>query len=183
MFESVIQSITSYASLSEQEIENFTARLELRQFDKGELLLEAGEVCVSWSFVIKGSFREYHTDQELNEVTTNLFTENAWTLNHSSFTGQLPSKGKIEAFEDSEVFQLSVHDLHHLIGESPAFFALGKILEVDSKKPKSSANPEEKYLALLAQNSVIVQKFPLKYIASYLGMTPETLSRVRRKIQ
>ncbi|WP_436514668.1 hypothetical protein [Ekhidna sp. To15] len=70
-----------------------------------------------------------------------------------------------------------------LTSKSPAFFALGKILEVDSKKPKSSAKPEEKYLWLLKHNPVIIQKFPLKFIASFLGMTPETLSRVRSKIQ
>ncbi|WP_421763900.1 Crp/Fnr family transcriptional regulator [Ekhidna sp.] len=183
MFEQVIQSITSYASLSDEEIESFTKRMQLLQFGKGEHLLEAGNVCMSWSFVASGSFREYHFDQELNEVTTNLFTENTWALNHSSFTGQLPSKSKIEAFEDSEVLQLTIHDLHHLIGEFPAFFALGKILEVDSKKPKPSANPEEKYLWLLKHNPTIIQKFPLKYIASFLGITPETLSRVRSKIQ
>lgn len=183
MFEAVIQSITSYASLSESEIESLTQRLKVRCYEKGETLLDIGETCMSWSFLSKGAFREYYIDQELNDVTTNLFTASSWVLNRSSFTSQLPSKCKIEAFEDSEVLQLTVHDLHHLIGESPAFFALGKILEVEAKKPNISAKPEEKYLSLLEQNPVIIQKFPLKYIASYLGMTPETLSRVRNRIQ
>ncbi|MEP1034275.1 Crp/Fnr family transcriptional regulator [Ekhidna sp.] len=183
MFESVIQSITSYASLSEKEIECFVEQMTPRQLDKGDLLLQTGEVCMSWAFLTKGSFREYYLDEDLNEVTTNLFTINSWVINNSSFTGQIPSKCKIEAFEESEILVIGIHDLHHLISESPAFFALGKILEVDSKKPKSSATPQEKYLQLLDQNSAIIQKFPLKYIASYLGMTPETLSRVRRKIK
>lgn len=183
MFDSVIQSITSYAPLSEEDVKRFTDRIEIKLMDKGELLLEIDEVSSHWAFVNKGSFREYYRDQNLNEVTTQLFTENSWAINHSSFTGQLPSKCKIEAFEDSEVLMIGIHDLHHLIGESPAFFALGKILEVDSTRPSTIATPEEKYLWLLKHNPAIVQKFPLKHIASYLGMTPETLSRVRSKIQ
>ena len=182
MFDAVIQSIKSYAELSEKDIANFTERLKTIHLKKGELLLDINEVCQQWAFCVRGSFREYYQDDNLDEVTTNLFTKNSWVINHSSFTGQLPSKGKIEAFEDSEVMSISIHDLHHLISESPAFFALGKILEVDSIRPSATATPEEKYLQLLDQNPAIVQKFPLKFIASYLGMTPETLSRVRKKI-
>lgn len=182
MFESLIQSITSYASLSEREISLFTEQMELRKYSKGELLLEIDEVCMSWAFITKGSFREYYINEEVNEVTTNLLPQNSWALNHSSFTGQKPSKCKIEAFEDSEALVINIHDLHDLIGKSPAFFALGKILEVDSKHIQSQASPEEKYLLLLDQNPDIIRKFPLKYIASFLGMTPETLSRVRRRI-
>lgn len=183
MYDALVQSITSYAPLSDADTKRFIDRMKVRQLNKGERLLEIGEVCVNWSFVTNGSFREYYTNQELNDVTTNLFTSNSWAINHSSFTGQLPSKCKIEAFEESEVLMIGIHDLHHLIGESPAFFALGKILEVDSTRPSTTANPEEKYLWLLKHNPAIVQKFPLKHIASYLGMTPETLSRVRSKIQ
>ena len=182
MFESLIQSITSYAPLSEEDVQSFINRMELRTLAKGELLLEIDEVCSQWAFVNSGSFRGYYRDQELNEVTTHLFTEHTWAINHSSFTGRLPSTSKIEAFEDSEVLTISIHDLHHLIGESPAFFALGKILESDSSRPPTTATPEEKYRWLLQEYRPIIQKFPLKYIASFLGMTPETLSRVRGKI-
>ena len=182
MFESLIRSITSYATLSESDIESFTNRMNVQPIAKGQLLLEIDEVCSQWAFVTKGSFRGYYQDKDLNEVTTHLFTENTWAINHSSFTGQLPSKSKLEAFEASEVLTISIHDLHDLIGESPAFFALGKILEADSSRPATTATPEEKYLWLLNQYPAIIQKFPLKYIASFLGMTPETLSRVRSKI-
>ncbi len=183
MFDAVIQSIKSYADLSEKDIKSFTGRLKTVHLNKGELLLNVNAVCQQWAFCVQGSFREYYLNDNLDEITTNLFTENSWVINHSSFTGQLPSKCKIEAFEDSEVVSISIHDLHHLIGESPAFFALGKILEVDSTRPSATATPEEKYLQLLDQNPAIIQRFPLKHIASYLGMTPETLSRVRGKIR
>lgn len=183
MFEGVIKSITSYANLSEQEIAFFTDKLVLKQFSKGDLLLEVGEVCMGWAFINQGSLRQYHLDEELNEITTNLFTTNTWALDHTSFTGQKPSSSKIESFDESECLFINIHDLHELIHNSPSFFALGKILEVDPRRLRSSATPEEKYLQLIDQDPSIIQTFPLKYIASYLGMTPETLSRVRRKIQ
>ncbi len=183
MHDSLIDSITSYASLSEQEIDLFIEKLETKKFGKGELLLAIGDVCMGWAFVNKGSFREYYTDEEVNEVITNLFTENKWALNHASFTSRKPSQSKIEAFEESEVFFINIEDLHDLIHKSPSYFALGKILEVEANRLQSNATPEEKYLQLLEHNPKIIQVFPLKFIASYLGMTPETLSRVRRKIQ
>lgn len=182
MFEPLIQSINSYASLSQQEIDDFTGRISLQQYEKDTCLLDIGEICMEWGFIASGSFREYYLNSEMDEVTTNLFTENDWVLNHQSFTGQKPSKCRIEAFEDSKVLKLNVHDLHDLIGKSPAFFALGKILEVETKFPQS-ASPEEKYLKLIKEKPELIQKFPLKYIASYMSITPETLSRVRARIQ
>ena len=65
---------------------------------------------MGWAFVNKGSFKEYYTDEEVNEVITNLFMDGTWALNHTSFTGRKPSKSKIEAFEESEVFFINIED-------------------------------------------------------------------------
>lgn len=183
MYQPVIDSIQSYASLSEAEIQDFTDRLLLCELKKGDRILEIGEVCQDWSFIVTGSFRAYYLDEDLNEITTNLFLENSWMLNHASFTGQKPAKSKLEAFEDSTVLSINIEDLHLLIGKSPAYFGLGKILETKHESDHPKASPEEKYQKLISAKPKLIQKFPLKYIASYLGMTPETLSRVRNRIR
>ncbi|MEO9872165.1 Crp/Fnr family transcriptional regulator [Ekhidna sp.] len=180
MNDAITKSMQSYGSFTAEELELFHSQLDKREIAKGESILDKGETCMEISFLKQGSFKQFYRNSELDEVIINLFAENSWVLDHSSFTGQKPSKCKIEAFEDSEILTINVHHLHELIGRYPSFFALGKILEVD--RSFDGKSPEEKYLKLLDQNPVIIQKFPLKYIASYLGMTPETLSRVRRKI-
>ncbi len=169
--------------MTQQEVNIFLDLLVRKSFAKGELLLDIGEVCKAFSFIIKGSFKQYFKNEELDEEITNLFIENDWVLNHQSFTAQKPSLYKIEAFEDSEILSINIHQLHELIRLHPSFFALGKILESIDSGLKSKKTPEEKYVSLLDSRPEFIQKFPLKYIASYLGMTPETLSRVRSRIR
>ena len=77
---------------------------------------------------------------------------------------------------------LNIHDLHALIGRSPSFFVLGKILEEIHDYQSQKLSPDQKYKLLLEKRPEVIQTFPLKYISSYLGMTPETLSRVRSRI-
>ncbi len=156
-------------------------RVNEKRVSKGVVLLSEGEVCRDLSFLLKGSFKQYHRNKELDEVIVNLFVEGDWVLNHQSFTSQKPSTHKIEAFEDSEILTINIHQLHELIGLYPSFFVLGKMLEASN--PYDLKTPEEKYIHLLETRPDFIQKFPLKYIASYLRMTPETLSRVRNKIR
>jgi CRP-like cAMP-binding protein len=106
-------------------------------------------------------------------------------LDYKSFTSQQPSLSIIQATEDSEVFELGVYDLHHLIRISDAFFQIGRIFQFALEQQGLQLQipaPKERYTFLLRTKPQVIQRFPLKYIASYLGMTPETLSRVRRNL-
>lgn len=110
--------------------------------------MDVGDVCSHFCFINHGSFCQYFVDDELEENITNLFIDNSWVLEHSSFIARKPSKNKIEAFENSEVLSLNIHDLHDLIAKSPSFLSVGKILDIGKNTFTSSNNsPTEKYQA------------------------------------
>lgn len=184
MYALLQSSIQSLGNFSPEHITQIMDRIEIRELERGEYILQQGQVCQSLYFVNSGSLRHYKDIDGYSELTINLFTESDWVIDHHSFVGQKPSQNNIQAFEDSTLLELTMHDIHDLIGRSPAFFMLGKVLEnAEPTKEESIKPPEEKYRALLKNSPQIIQRFPLKYIASYLGMTPETLSRVRAKIK
>ena len=182
MFEAILSAIRSLGPFSANDEEVFCAALQTKALKKGDSILEKGEVCKALCFVQKGSFIQYFMDENLDKVIANLFNQHDWAINRASFTGQKPSMHTIEAFEESTLQVLNIHDLHALIGRSPSFFVLGKILEEIHDYQSQKLSPDQKYKLLLEKRPEVIQTFPLKYISSYLGMTPETLSRVRSRI-
>lgn len=185
MFNSLEQSVRLYGHFSDEHFTLLTETLVVEGVSKGHRLLKKGSVCAGVYFVNKGSFRQYEVSNEGVDITLNFFTESDWMLDHKSFTSQKPSHTTIEAVEKSEVFFLSVARLHQLIKKADVFFQLGRVLEHVTESQQYQNNrltPEEKYELLLANRPHLIHKFPAKQIASYLGITPETLSRVRRKL-
>ena len=183
MFIEIIKSIQQIGRFSEQNIADFTDKLQLKTLPKDAFLLQKGQICNAAYFVKTGSLRQYNLNEDNEPLTLNLFTENDWVLDFDSFMHQKPSNNAIQAFEDTTVFELSIQAIHELIAVSQAFLLLGKLLEIGARDTAfDTLTPDEKYQYLLMKKPQIVQKFPLKYIASYLRMTPETLSRVRKKM-
>lgn len=185
MFETFRKAIQDLGKFSENECELLFSHLKAITFQKDYFLLKEGKICQSIYFVHQGGFRHYHITNTGEEITLNLFVENDWVLDYKSFTAQKPSTSIIQAAENSEVLELSVYDLHKLMKTSDSFFQIAKVFQyaIEQQEYKSQkVSPKEKYTDLLTNKPQIIQKFPLKYIASYLHITPETLSRVRRNI-
>ena len=185
IFSGVRKSLQQLGKFSESELEILTSKLKVKTIPKDDFILKAGKVCQSFHFVNHGSLRQYLISTDGTELTLNLFAEAEWALDYHSFTSQKSCGSDIQALEQTEVFEFDVYSLHALISQSQSFFKVAKLLEsglLDVLFYNGISSPEEKYLELLRKKPVWIQKFPLKYIASYLRMTPETLSRVRRKI-
>jgi CRP-like cAMP-binding protein len=180
--EPFIKAVMALGDFSQHHIDLLWAKVAVKEVSRDHLLLKKGQMCSALWFVNRGAFRLYRVNEEGIEETLQLCTAGDWLLDYESFTGRKPSKGFIKAYEESEVVELDVYALHSLIQHSPLFFKLGKVLEKGMSPFDLHATPEQKYRALLAQRPDLVQTFPLQYIASYLAIAPETLSRIRRRV-
>lgn len=166
---------------SDSDIALFKAYTTTRTIDKNHFLLHEGEICQSACYILSGSFFQFQTD-DTGENIIDLHLETEWMFNHQSLVEQLPSKTAIKAFATSEVIELRLNDLHCLITKSQSFLQLGRIFNQANNRTylfDNSLNPTEKYNYINEVKPYITKVFPVKMIASYLKMAPETLSRVR----
>jgi CRP-like cAMP-binding protein len=170
---------------SDYDVSLFEKKTKIRAVKKGEIMLREGEICQTAFYVISGSFYQYNFKDEIEENVIDLHIKNEWLLNEQSFIAQKPSENIIKAYSDSTVLELTLFSMHELIAQSPAFFQMGGILEMSKSRVHffdNSLSPLKKYQYILDNKPALLQKFPLKIIASYLKITPETLSRVRENL-
>lgn len=154
---------------------------------KGDILLKEGTVCKHIYFIYKGSFRFlFLKDNE--EVTTGLFTEGVCMTNMKSLTTLQPSNIFIQALEDAVVVKMNNASLKQLFKQAAELEKIGRVIlehmladEAEWREMYTIYNPEERYHFLIKKAPQLLQKVPLQYIASFLGMRRETLSRIRSR--
>lgn len=188
MFEQIINSIARYTSLDKSEQEYFVNKLEVRHYNKKEVILQEGKVCNYTYFINKGCLRYYYI-VEGKENTAQFFFENAWYTDFESFLSGKPTKQNIEALEKTELLLLSSKDLKEVYNEIPKFEKLGRQMAENAflgvrhrNEMLENYSAEERYLTLIKERPKVVERIPQHYIASYLGIQPESLSRIRKKI-
>lgn len=185
MFQHLAASIQTFGDFSPEHLSLLFDRIKVMNLKKDDLLIREGQVCKSFYFINAGSFRHFTIQENGEEATINLFISRDWMFEHKSFVTQQPSQNIIQAVSDSEIFNLHANDFHALVKIADGFFRLGRIFEHVTQNQEFQHNrltPEQKYERLLVSKPGLLQHFPLKHIASYLGITPETLSRIRKKI-
>ena len=185
MFESITASIQGFGNFSPEQISIILAKLTVLNLKKDEILIKEGQVCRTFYFINQGRFRHYKIQESGEEATINLYLSNEWMFEYKSFMSQQGSENIIQAVADSEILALTGNDFHALVKISDSFFRLGRVFEMVIQNQDFQHNrlsPEQKYERLLHNKPLLLQNFSLKHIASFLGMAPETLSRIRKKM-
>lgn len=160
----------------------------LKSFKKGENFIKSNQVNTKIAFIIKGGFRFFY-DKNDAEITCLLSFENGLIGSFESNILKLPCTQTIQAIEDSELFIIDYRDLEKLYDKSTKFERVGRlILEyyIAFLQQRITSylleTPEERYVQLITETPDILQRVPLQYIASYIGVTPVSLSRIRKRI-
>jgi CRP-like cAMP-binding protein len=159
-----------------------------KKIRKKQYLLQEGDVCKHLSFIVKGAMRQYTVDEKGNEHIVRFGIENWWMADRESFEFLTPTVYNIDAWEETELLQISLANLKELKETFPGMnkltLALDKRGHIAAQKRITAAislTAEEKYQDLFKTHPVFFQRFPQTMIASYLGISPETLSRIRKK--
>jgi CRP-like cAMP-binding protein len=175
-----------FVDFSDDELEAVWDFFRPRKLKKGEYLCKPGEIATETGFVVKGSFRVYYSI-EGKESTRFLGCENIFISSVPSFTTQKPSIEYVEALENSELLMLSFKDLQRMCELSPKWDRLVRYLAEYSYNEQQSRiyslialTAQERYEHLTKTRPDIIQRIPQYIIANYLGISPETLSRIRR---
>lgn len=157
----------------------------LKRYKKRQFLLHEGKICKSLFFIIKGAIRQYSVDDKGGEQILNLGIENWWTGDRESFHKEVPSIYNIDAWEDTEALLLSKF-YYYDINAIAAFTEMRIMLDDNQHfanqrrlKMAISHTADERYDDFIKSNPLFAQRFPQHIIASYLGVTKETLSRIR----
>ena len=190
MYEALKKYINKYglAEISEDDFELIKNKFTPKHYRKNQYLLQEGEVCKNAIFIVKGALQKYSIDQKGIEHIVDLCTENWWVGDRESFTMLTPSKYNIEAVEDCDVLLLTKANFQELVNTAPIFVSVLRTMDYNYQIASQerinstiSFSAEERYLNLLATNPALIQRFPQNMIASFLGVSPETISRIRNK--
>ncbi|WP_426473869.1 Crp/Fnr family transcriptional regulator [Chryseobacterium balustinum] len=163
--------------------------LKIRRIKKSEYFIRQGDHCQYFAFVKHGSLRSFHINEEGNDISYNFHFSGQSFTEYESLLQNKESALNIQALEDSELFLLHKEDLKNLYSIDPYWQAYGRqmkeFLYMDSKKRIEDLlyhSPEKRYKNLLEKSPHIFRIVPQKYIASYLGITPQSLIRIRKRI-
>lgn len=184
----LIQFIQQRSKASHQEIVEMAELFEEKTIAKGQFFLQAGTVSDEYFFMETGFMRAFTFDYDGNEVTTNFFRANGLVFEPASFFTRTPSKENIQALTPCSGYFIGFEQLNQLFHAMPAFREFGRGVLVNGfaalkQRTLSLINEtaETRYQQLLQHNGEIFQHAQLKQIASYLGITDTSLSRIRRE--
>ena len=188
MLRNYINEITS-SEISNDEFILIEQAFSLKMMKKKQFLLHEGTICKYMSFILKGALRQYRIDDKGMEHIVRFGIEGWWMSDRQSFMMLTPSKYNIEAIEDCELLVTTNEQLAKLTEKSPSFLKMAHVLDQrnyiateERMQVTLSHTAEERFIYLLNSYPTFLQRFPQTMLASFLGITPETFSRVRKQV-
>lgn len=189
MYDAILAHVGQFVSLEPAEADYFTSLLRYRLLRKRQYLVQAGDVCKFDSFVVKGCLRTYSVDERGAEHVVQFAVESWWTGDLYSFLSGSPAAYNTDALEDSELLQIDQASLDELYERVPKFERFFRILSQRAFVAAEqrviatiSQTAEERYRHFIERYPGLDQRVPQHLIASYLGFTPEFLSRIRKQM-
>jgi len=175
-------------SLSDNDWQMISQKFEPIEVPKRTQLTKEGQVATSIYFIIKGILRIFYTKEDV-EITGFIFSEGLFASCYESFLLQTKSNQTLEALEDCVLLTIDYNTLQALYKEVPALHVIGRVVAeqrfINGQRILSSHlldSPEERYRQFADQYPGLLQRVPQHIIASYLGITPVSLSRIRKRI-
>jgi CRP-like cAMP-binding protein len=175
--------------ISDKEFDETVIFFKEQTLRKGDFFVKEGKICRQIAFVNKGVLRTFYLNDKAEETTSCFCTENSLTTSYKSFILQQPSTLSIQALEETELLVIDYENLQKLYSTSIVWQNIGRAITereyIVMEQYASVLNNEtakEKYLRLMKEQPTILKKANIEDIASYLGITRRTLSRIRQEI-
>ncbi|MFT6204613.1 MAG: CRP-like cAMP-binding protein [Spirosomataceae bacterium] len=184
----LIENIKLYASLSEQEIQFLRNAVDKKVYNKNEIIFTEGNVSDEIYFVTKGCVRLFY-NVDGTDKTAFFYTEGQFICAGESYTFNIPASENYQAVEQTEIFVFTKSKIDVLLKEIPKLEIIARIATenelITCQKVIASfvtKSAEERYIDLLETQGELFHRVPQQYIASFLGVSPETLSRIKTRV-
>ena len=185
----IIDHINRVVPLTDEEKAAFSAIVEERRVKRKSFIVQPGFVCKHQSHIVSGAFRSYFISPDGDEHTIAIAIDDWWISDFYSYTSQTPAYLYVEAIEDSVIQQIAYEKVERVCDQYPRFerffrLVAQKAFAFSQKRALSNIgkSAEERYLEYTEMYPKIIQRVPQYVLASYLGMTPEFLSKIRAKL-
>jgi CRP-like cAMP-binding protein len=185
---SLIKFFRQTIPIKEEMVFQIAEHFNVREFSKGDFFLKEGKISNEYLFLENGYMRAFLFDTEGNEVTVNFYSSNNVVFEVSSFFQRVPTQENIQALTDCVGWAVTYEELNMLFHSLPEFREFGRAMLVKgyvSLKIRTlsmiNKTAEQRYTGLLKSNPALFQNASLKFIASYLGLTDTSLSRIRKE--
>lgn len=187
--EPLISYFSNHLPLNDEEITYLKTVVKERKVRRRQFLLQEGNICKHNSFVVEGCLRMYMVDDNGKEHNLQFAIENWWVIDMGSFYSDQPSRLNIEAMENSTILQINREDHFNLLVNYPKFNRIFRVLSENALiacqrrvMQNISSTAEQRYLDFLDRYPFLLNRISNVQIASYLGITPEFLSTIRKRI-